>query len=331
MNNLVIHFGAGNIGRGLIGHVSKINKVQLVFIDLNKELIDQINTKNQYTIITLPSNEKINISDCSGLVLGVDNPKIVEMITKASMITTSIGAKNLIGLVELIQQGLTKRNEIDKLSLACFENGYKASQNLYQQVIETNPELKDKLTYINVVVDRLVPNQRENQLDLLVEDFFSVWYSKQFHDSTWLFKNGSIEIKTNYDNFFNKKFYGVNGLHFCIGLLGWLHNKKYINETINDDLLKPIISQLVDELSVGISKLINLDLNQTKAYLEKNIERFSNKYLMDEIKRVCRNISQKFGKNERFIPVYEFLVNHDYKHQILDQIYSIGKKYMDSR
>lgn len=45
MNKLVIHFGAGNIGRGLIGHLSQLNDLQLVFVDLNKNLINQINSK----------------------------------------------------------------------------------------------------------------------------------------------------------------------------------------------------------------------------------------------------------------------------------------------
>lgn len=329
MNKLVIHFGAGNIGRGLIGQLSQLNDLKLVFVDLNKDLIDQINSKKQYTIRSLQSDQNVVITNCSGLVLGVDNDKIIEMISQAGMITTSIGSQNLSRLVELIQKGLKLRSNLDKISLACFENAYKASQNLYEEIVKDDYLIKDKLTYINVVVDRLVPTQKDPTLDLIVEDFFSVWYVKEFRDSTWLFNKKTGEILTNYDNYFYQKFYGVNGLHFSVALLGWKHKKLYINEVLDDRLLKYTIAHLVEELSLGISKYLDLDLNETKVYLEKNIERFSNKYLTDQIERVCRNISQKLGKNERFLPIYEYLIEHNYKHEILDEIYKIAKEYMN--
>ena len=47
---LAIHFGAGNIGRGFIAPVLQENNYEVVFVDVNKELIEQINLLQRYKV-----------------------------------------------------------------------------------------------------------------------------------------------------------------------------------------------------------------------------------------------------------------------------------------
>ena len=46
----VVHFGAGNIGRGFIGKVLHDSGFQITFVDTNQSLIKQINQTNSYKI-----------------------------------------------------------------------------------------------------------------------------------------------------------------------------------------------------------------------------------------------------------------------------------------
>lgn len=48
-----IHFGAGNIGRGLIGQVLHKNHFEIVFLDTNNEIISQINQKKVISLSIL--------------------------------------------------------------------------------------------------------------------------------------------------------------------------------------------------------------------------------------------------------------------------------------
>ena len=48
-----VHFGAGNIGRGFIAPVLQENEYEVIFVDINNELIQQINNLNQYNVTSL--------------------------------------------------------------------------------------------------------------------------------------------------------------------------------------------------------------------------------------------------------------------------------------
>ena len=48
MSKKALHFGAGNIGRGFICPELQNNDFEVIFADVNQELVDQINSKNNY-------------------------------------------------------------------------------------------------------------------------------------------------------------------------------------------------------------------------------------------------------------------------------------------
>ncbi|WPL35991.1 mannitol dehydrogenase family protein [Malacoplasma iowae] len=331
MNNKVIHFGAGNIGRGLIAELASINNLDILFVDVSKDLIDKINKEKKYAINCLPSNKKITIDNCKGLNLINQKDELIDLISKADMVTTSIGVNNLINLCEIINSSLEKRTNQNKLVIACFENGFKASEYLFEKIIEKNNANLSKLDFVNVVVDRLVPDQSNDSLDVNVEDFYSVWYKKNNNSTTWLFNLNTTSIDGKYEDFFNKKFYGVNGLHFSIAMIGYSKKMKYINETINDKECLSIINNLIEEMSVAISSLTNLDLKDIEQYLKNNVERFSNKYLLDDIDRVARNAKQKISDNERILPMYKWLIENKKQHDTFNEILKIANKYIEEK
>ena len=52
MNKVALHFGAGNIGRGFIAPVLQENDYEVVFVDVDKDLVNDINTLKKYKVKT---------------------------------------------------------------------------------------------------------------------------------------------------------------------------------------------------------------------------------------------------------------------------------------
>jgi mannitol-1-phosphate/altronate dehydrogenase len=116
----LVLFGAGKIGRSFIGQLFGRNGYKVVFIDMYKPIIDELNTRGNYNVI-IKSNKKdevINIKNVRG-VLVTDENRAVEEIANADLLAVSVGQQGLKSIFPLMAKGLIKR--FDDL-LARFAN-----------------------------------------------------------------------------------------------------------------------------------------------------------------------------------------------------------------
>ena len=96
---VALHFGAGNIGRGFIGAVLAQAGSRVIFADVNKQLVDNIKRRGEYTIHILDGHsddvgyeEKTQpVSDVSA-ILSNDQDALAEVaVHDLVLITTAVG------------------------------------------------------------------------------------------------------------------------------------------------------------------------------------------------------------------------------------------------
>ena len=219
-----VHFGAGNIGRGFIAPILQANDYEVIFVDVNTDLIKQINEERQYKVTSLnidgATEEKIN--DVKAIDLG-DTEILNDTLLNASLITTSVGPKFVESIYERVA---TLDNQKDQIFIA-FENMYKASSSASSSINSRNKNLK----IIDAVVDKIVPPQPPTSLDVVVETYGSIILD----DSTELKPLGVSKIVTyrNYDNEFYKKLWLLNGLHLQLAYYGLANKHTYIDEVLS--------------------------------------------------------------------------------------------------
>ena len=285
---LAIHFGAGNIGRGFIAPVLQENNYEVKFVDVNKELIEQINLLKGYKVssISLNTSSDLLVKNISGLLLE-DKDLLCENIVQADLITTSVGPKFVKDIFDLISNIKTDKTQ----TFIAFENMYRASTT------NSNENSANKLILIDAVVDKIVPPQNTTSLDVTVEEYGSIVLDD--NKGAKPLKESNIVSYRNYEHEFYKKLWLLNGLHLKLAYFGLSRDIKYIHEILNSVEGIEFAKKSIDSLSKAYRLFSNSteDLNDFK---ETILNRFSLPQIEDEVVRIARNPEIKFSKDERF-------------------------------
>ena len=296
---LAIHFGAGNIGRGFIAPILQENNYEVVFVDVNKELIEQINLLQRYkvTSISLNASSDIFVKNISGLLLD-DEEFLNEKLAKADLITTSVGPKFVKDIFNLVSS--TKTEKIQ--TFIAFENMYRASTS------NSTESGLSKLVLIDAVVDKIVPPQNITSLDVIVEEYGSIILDNNVN--TKPLNESKIVSYSNYEHEFYKKLWLLNGLHLKLAYFGLSRNIKYIHEILSNQEGLDFAERAIDSLSKAYSLFSN-STEDLKDFKQTILNRFSMPEIQDEVTRIARNPQIKFSKDERFERPLRLLISAD--------------------
>ena len=169
---IAVHFGAGNIGRGFIGAVLQDAGYFVVFADVNPSLIGALNERGSYSITELGGEAtKKTYSNYRALNSVEQRSELIGQLSKAEIITASVGA-NILPLIALvIAEGLSARTLASPAVVMACENAINATDILKSE-IRSVPNLDEVALFANTAVDRIVPIQTDgSEPDVAVEAF----------------------------------------------------------------------------------------------------------------------------------------------------------------
>ncbi|MGW6298509.1 mannitol-1-phosphate 5-dehydrogenase [Peribacillus butanolivorans] len=303
----VVHFGAGNIGRGFIGALFSQSGYHVTFVDIADQIIDQLNDKKQYQVkLATDQQESVTVENVSGLNSLKQEEEIIKAIKEATYLTTAIGPNILPHIAPLIAKGLTSRvKETDeKLYVIACENQISATDLLEGYILEnldqdTKANLADKVFFFNSAVDRIVPIQNnEGSLDVLVEPYYE-WVVETNENIPAV---EGMTIVKELAPFIERKLFTVNTGHAVIAYLGYLKdNKLTIDQSLEDEGIVKQVKKTLDETGAYLIKEYQLNPDKHQQYINKIINRFKNSYLNDSVNRVGRSPLRKLGPNDRLV------------------------------
>ncbi|EMG27764.1 mannitol-1-phosphate 5-dehydrogenase [Listeria fleischmannii 1991] len=312
MNQVAVHFGAGNIGRGFIGLLLSQAGYHVIFSDVNENITNELHARKSYKVV-LAANEKeeIMVTNVDAINSLTEPEKLTDAIRQAKIVTTAVGPNILPKIAKSISLGLENRPNEPLLIIAC-ENMIGGSELLKEEVYKyLSPEGKKHadlyVRFPNAAVDRIVPNQTNiDPLEVLVEPFFEWVVEKPAHFA--LPEIEGLHFVDDLTPYIERKLFTVNTGHAVTAYLGYMREIDSILSAIHNERILFAVRSALEETGALLEKKFNFSHEEHQLYIDKIIDRFKNPNISDYVDRVGRSPIRKIGENDRFVqPARQFV------------------------
>ncbi len=294
-----VHFGAGNIGRGFVAQFLHESGYEVIFADVNDDIIAELQATASYHVHEVGADSKSSVVDNYRAINSrTHEADVVAAVATADLVTTAVGARILQFIAPVIAKGLDARDAKEpKLAVIACENAIGGTDILAAEVRKHAPA--HNAIFANCAIDRIVPEQAGG-LDVTIESFFE-WVVDRtpFHGETpdiygvtWVDDLGP---------FIERKLFTVNTAHAAAAYHGIDRGWVSIREALATPELQAEVRAVLAETKALLVAKWGFDPDEQQAYIEKTLIRISNPHLPDTCERVGRNPMRKLSRNERFI------------------------------
>ncbi len=313
----MIQFGAGNIGRSFIGQLFSRSGYEVVFVDINKELVKELNKKREYRLV-IKRNEfpdEIILIENIRAIDGCDKEAVIREIIDVDIIATAVGKHALPQIVSVIALGLQLRYEKrgkNPLDIIIAENIRSGADYLRKELKNFLPEEYpfDKLVgLIESSIGKMVPLMKEEDKKKDLLWVFAEPYNTLIVDKKG-FKNPLpqvIDLWTvkNIKAFVDRKLFIHNLGHSASAYFGYQYDSEmtFIYEALEVPKIYKTVRECMKQSAVALNRAYSKDLTlqDLQNHIDDLLFRFQNKSLRDTIFRVGRDLYRKLDKNERLV------------------------------
>ncbi|TKV56337.1 mannitol-1-phosphate 5-dehydrogenase [Nakamurella flava] len=304
-DKVAVHFGGGNIGRGFVGLILHRAGYRLVFADVADVLIDALNAADSYQVREVGQDSRTETVDgFTGINSRTDEAAVIEAIAGADVVTTAVGPTVLKFVAPVIAAGLRKRDPAAAplVVMAC-ENAINATDVLKNHIRDGADDfdvLNGRAVFANTAVDRIVPGQPHDGLDVTVETYFE-----------WAIERGpfngdepQIPDATFVDDlapYIERKLFTVNTGHAATAYFGFVRGITKLSDALDDPEVRTNVQGVLAETKALLVAKHEFTAQAQQAYIDKIITRFENPYLPDTVDRVGRQPLRKLSRHERLI------------------------------
>lgn len=319
-----VMYGAGNVGRGFIGQLLSQSGYEVVFIDVNTQVVDKLNADKCYPIkfASDKGNFEIIIENVRA-VNGMDLESVAWEISTADIMATAVGVNILPRIVEPIKNGLRKRwnyMNLKPLNIIICENLIDANHYLKDLIGSelSGPEkgyLNELVGFVEASIGRMVPvvtpeAQEGNILKVCVEEYGKLPVDKDG------FVGEIPDIKnmipfSPFQFYIHRKLFIHNMGHAVTAYLGFQKGYQYIWEAIDDEDIRKTAHAAMLESAQALSLEHRVEYEIIKEHVEDLIVRFGNKQLGDTIERVGRDLTRKLSPNDRLIGALNICIKNN--------------------
>lgn len=317
-----VQIGAGNIGRGFMGQIFRDSGYRIVFIDVNEELVNAINSRGRYQI-ELVDNDGCHVKEIDqvGAVSGRNLAEAAQTIAGAEIMAVAVGVAALEKIAPMMVAGFRRRwqtGNFAPLNILVCENlidapGYlrRLLRNLLEP--EEKKSLERTIGLVETSIGRMVPGNPprpgSDPLTVRVEPYCKLPVDRDgfvggFPDLKYL------EPFSPFIYYIQRKLFIHNFGHAILAYLGYALGKEFIWESLEDETIAAIYQYTMERVADGLVLEHGVGLAGITDHIDDLKRRFANRALGDTTERVGRDTYRKLGPEDRVIGAYRLLAKH---------------------
>ncbi|KQY87278.1 mannitol-1-phosphate 5-dehydrogenase [Paenibacillus sp. Root52] len=304
-----VHFGAGNIGRGFIGHMLSASDYEVCFVARNPKKISMLQKRKEYPITLANRDQDTTIVNNVTAINVGEQDRVAEHIASADLITTAVGVSALEDIAEPIAKGIhlrmQQRNPAPLHIIAC-ENAIGGSTRLKKRIYplldeQTRQKAERYVAFPNAAVDRIVPAQdHQDPLQVTVEPFYE-WVVHRPALLDGFKKIKGVHYVDSLEPYIERKMFTVNTGHCVAAYFGYLEGFKTIRQVMSHKPLREKIRHVMEETGAMLIQKHGFDPQKHSRYIDTILERFANPNLTDQVTRVGRSPLRKLSPYDRLV------------------------------
>jgi len=312
MNKIVI-FGAGRIGRSFIGQIFSRGGFDVVFVDVDQNLINLLNLHNCYKIIIKgESDESLLIRNIRGIHFK-DTARILHELSSTTVTAVSVGQAALPSVIPVIAQSLQQRAGSDKpqpLDIILAENMRDAAgyfRNELTGLLGKEFPLSSIAGLIETSIGKMVPFMTREDLEQDPLQIFAEPYNMLILDKKG-FRNPVPDIpwlapKENMKAWVDRKSFIHNLGHAVAAYTGFLKHpgKTYLYEILDDPEILNITRDTMLQSAAILMQIHpgEFAMHDLMDHIDDLLSRFRSKALRDTVFRVGCDLIRKLGPDDR--------------------------------
>lgn len=309
MAEKIVVFGAGATGRGHVGLLAWQAGYEIVFVDINPELVQTLEKSGGYRVrIYGRDMREVRVAGYRMLHAG-QREAVADEIRDAVLVLTAVFDQNLPDVartVSLAVGACRRAGRTTPLNCIACENMMNSSSVLGKHVQthlagDDAAYCEEYFGFPDCMISRVVPRPEPDPLMLVTEDY-NEWTARK--ESFKGEKPGALtalELVDNQTARLERKLFIHNGGHAVCGYVGFHRGWKYIHEAVGDHVVAEHVLGALDELGLVVQFKHGFTPESIDAYKKDLVRRGSVPEMRDEILRVVRDPIRKLSPNERLI------------------------------
>ncbi len=307
----VVQFGAGNIGRGFLGHLYGQSGWRIIYIDVVPEVVAQLQKRKSFDVHIVGDGADTFTVKNVDAINGNDIEAVAEAIAGADILGTSVGVNAIPYIVPALCRGLEKRAKADSgIDMIICENLLDSAKFLREKIIAEIDDsaidfVNEKVGLVESVVGRMIPviteeKKHDDPIAVWVEKFGVLPIAKQG------FKNEIPEVVgfepiDDIHAYEERKLFCHNCMHCMASYFGFIKGYTFVYEAIADEEILAKVRAGGWEAGRALIKKHNFKEEDYHNHIEDLLHRFTNKELGDTTARCGGDPVRKLGRRDRLI------------------------------